>query len=146
MQQNGWRLQTNIATMTTILPSLGMSTDWITVHGMHFINDVVKHLTNHFLLKHVSSIIVIHRRMVKHSPLTRCWEHCWLNWSMRIKWKLGWTFTNHFGFVQYNIQSSYKIHTIITCLWITSFNAYRIQIANNQYWPQKREPCKSFNK
>jgi hypothetical protein len=29
----------------------------VTDQGVHFINDVIKHLTYHFLLKHVSSTI-----------------------------------------------------------------------------------------
>ncbi len=54
-------LRTNIVVVTTIflyeciLTEFGCPLIIITYHGVHFINDVIKHLTNHFLLKHVSS-------------------------------------------------------------------------------------------
>ncbi len=54
-------LRTNIAIVTTkflyecILTRFSCSLALVTDQGIHFINDVIKYLTNHFLLKHVSS-------------------------------------------------------------------------------------------
>jgi hypothetical protein len=54
-------LGTNIATITTknlyecILIRFGCPLIIVTYQGAHFINDVIKHLINHFLLKHVNS-------------------------------------------------------------------------------------------
>jgi hypothetical protein len=51
----------NIIAITTkllyecILTMFGCPLIIITNHGVHFINDGIKYLTNHFLLKHVSS-------------------------------------------------------------------------------------------
>jgi len=39
-----------------ILTKLGCPLTIITDNGVHFINDAIKYLTNHFLLKHVNSI------------------------------------------------------------------------------------------
>ncbi len=54
-------LRTNIIAVTTkilyecTLTKFGCPLTTIINHGVHFINDVIKYLTNHFLLKHVSS-------------------------------------------------------------------------------------------
>jgi hypothetical protein len=64
MQQNGWgkTLKTNTTTITTkklyecIFTKFGCPLTIVTNQGVYFINDVVKHFTYHFLLKHVSSI------------------------------------------------------------------------------------------
>jgi len=54
-------LKTNIATVITkflyecILIRFWMFFDYNQNQGVHFINDAIKYLTNHFLLKHVSS-------------------------------------------------------------------------------------------
>jgi hypothetical protein len=54
-------LKTNTVVVTTkflyecILTRFGCPLTIITNYGVHFINDVIKYLTNHFLLKHVSS-------------------------------------------------------------------------------------------
>jgi hypothetical protein len=53
-------LRINLATITTkfmyecILTTFGCLIIIIIYYGVHFINDVIKHLTKHFLLKHVS--------------------------------------------------------------------------------------------
>ncbi len=52
-------LRTNIVVVTTkflyvcILTKFGCPLTIIIDQGIHFINDVIKYLTNHFLLKHV---------------------------------------------------------------------------------------------
>jgi hypothetical protein len=54
-------LKTNIVIVTTrfmyeyILIIFGCPLTIVTNQGVHFINDTIKHLTNRFLLKHVSS-------------------------------------------------------------------------------------------
>jgi hypothetical protein len=53
-------LRTNIAIVITkkmyecILTKFGCPLTIVTNEGVHFINNVIKYLTNHFLLKHVS--------------------------------------------------------------------------------------------
>jgi hypothetical protein len=55
-------LRTNIVIVITkfmyecILIRFGCPLIIVINQGVHFINDVIKYLTNHFLLKHVSSI------------------------------------------------------------------------------------------
>ncbi len=54
-------LRTNIATITIkilyeyILIRFDCPLTLVTNHGVHFINDDIKYLTDHFLMKHVSS-------------------------------------------------------------------------------------------
>jgi hypothetical protein len=54
-------LKTNIVVIIVrflyeyILTKFGCPLTIITNEGVHFINDIIKHLTNYFLLKHVSS-------------------------------------------------------------------------------------------
>jgi hypothetical protein len=54
-------LKINTTTITTnflyecILTKFGCPLTIITNQGVHFINDAIKYLTNHFLMKHVSS-------------------------------------------------------------------------------------------
>ncbi len=54
-------LKTNTLVVTTkflyecILTKFGCPLTIVTYQGVHFINDAIKYLTNHFLLKHVSS-------------------------------------------------------------------------------------------
>jgi hypothetical protein len=54
-------LKTNITTITTmflyecILTKFGCPLIIVVNQGVHFINDAIKYLTNHFLMKHVSS-------------------------------------------------------------------------------------------
>jgi len=54
-------LKINIVTITTqslyecILTKFGCPLTIVTNSGVHFLNDATKYLTNHFLLKHVSS-------------------------------------------------------------------------------------------
>jgi hypothetical protein len=54
-------LKTNTTTVTTnflyecILTKFRCPLTIITDQGVHFINDAIKYLTNHFLMKHVSS-------------------------------------------------------------------------------------------
>jgi hypothetical protein len=54
-------LRTNTATLTTyflyecILTRFGCPLIIVIEQGVHFINDAIKYLTNHFLLKHVNS-------------------------------------------------------------------------------------------
>jgi hypothetical protein len=54
-------LRTNIVAITInflcecILIRFGYPLTLVTNQGVHFINDVIKYFTNHFLLKHVSS-------------------------------------------------------------------------------------------
>ncbi len=54
-------LKTNTTTIITkflyecILTTFGCPLAIVTNQGVHFTNDVIKHSTNHFLLKHVSS-------------------------------------------------------------------------------------------
>ncbi len=53
-------LRTNTPVVTAkylyecILTKFGCLLTIVTIHGVHFINDVIKYLTNHFLMKHVS--------------------------------------------------------------------------------------------
>jgi hypothetical protein len=55
-------LKTNTTIITTIflyeciLTRFGRPSTIVTDQGVHFINDVIKHLIDNFLLKHVSSI------------------------------------------------------------------------------------------
>jgi hypothetical protein len=55
-------LKTNIVIVTTkffyeyIFTRFGCPLNIVIDQGVHFINDVIKHLTYHFLLKHVNSI------------------------------------------------------------------------------------------
>jgi hypothetical protein len=54
-------LRTNIITITTkfmyecILTKFGCPLTIVMDQGVHFINDAIKYLTHHFLLKHLSS-------------------------------------------------------------------------------------------
>ncbi len=54
-------LKINITTITTkklyecILTEFGCPLTIVTNQGVHFINDAIKYLTDHFLMKHVSS-------------------------------------------------------------------------------------------
>jgi hypothetical protein len=54
-------LKTNTTIITTnflyecILTRFGCPLTIVTYQGVHFINDVIKYLINHFLMKHVSS-------------------------------------------------------------------------------------------
>ncbi len=54
-------LRTNIASIITkflnecIFTKFGCPLTKITNRGVHIINDVIKHLTDHFLIKHISS-------------------------------------------------------------------------------------------
>jgi hypothetical protein len=65
MQPNGWRpdLRINNTAITTnflyecILIKFGCPLTIVTYQGVHFINDFIKHLIDHVLLKYVSSII-----------------------------------------------------------------------------------------
>jgi hypothetical protein len=53
-------LRTNIATIKVkllyeyILIRFDYPLTLVTIHGVHFINDDIKYLTNHFLMKHVN--------------------------------------------------------------------------------------------
>jgi hypothetical protein len=64
MLLSGWKqrtLRTNIAIVTTIflygctLTRFGSPLTVVTNQGINFINDAIKYLTNHYLLKHVNS-------------------------------------------------------------------------------------------
>ncbi len=64
MLLSGWKqraLRTNIAIVTTnflygcTLTRFGSPLTIVTHQGINFINDAIKYLTNHFLLKHVNS-------------------------------------------------------------------------------------------
>jgi hypothetical protein len=79
MQPNGWRpeLRINIVAITTkflyecILIKFWCPLTIVTYQGVHFINDVIKHLTDHVLLKHVNSIIYNYPQgLIRQSPLT----------------------------------------------------------------------------
>jgi len=56
-------LHTNIAEVTTkflyehIFKRFGCPLTIVTNQGAHFINDVIKYLTNHFILRHTNSTI-----------------------------------------------------------------------------------------
>ncbi len=55
-----WVFQTNITIVTTKFIYESVNQVWISLtlvtnYDVHFINDVIKHFTKHFLLKHVSS-------------------------------------------------------------------------------------------
>jgi hypothetical protein len=56
-------LKISTTTITTkfiyecILTKFGCPLIIVTNQGVHFINDAIKYLTNHFLMKHVSSIL-----------------------------------------------------------------------------------------
>jgi len=52
--------------------------------GMHLINDVIRYLINHFILKHMNYIVIILKVMVKLTPQTRCLKPCSLNWLIKI--------------------------------------------------------------
>jgi hypothetical protein len=84
-------LKTNIVTVTTIFlyecifTKFGCALHIVTNCGVHFINDVIKHLIDHFLLNISIPLFIIHRGMVRQSPLPRCWEHCLLSRLVKIK-------------------------------------------------------------
>ncbi len=58
-----WALRTNIVAVITkflyeqIFTRFGCPLTIVTVQGTHFINDTIKYLTDHFILRHTSSIV-----------------------------------------------------------------------------------------
>jgi hypothetical protein len=74
-------LKTNTTIVTSkfvyecILTRFGCPLTIVIDQGIHFINDAIKYLTNHFLLKYVSSITYILKGMVRLSLLTRYLGH-----------------------------------------------------------------------
>ncbi len=83
-------LRTNIASITTkflndcIFTKFGCPLTIITYQRVHVINDVINHLTYHFLLKHINSTTYYPHGIGQAYPLTRYWEHCLLNWLVKI--------------------------------------------------------------
>jgi hypothetical protein len=73
-------LRTNIVTLTTIflyeciLTMFGCPLTIITDQGVHFIHDAIKYLTDHFLMKHVSSTTIF-RGKGRLNLLTRYLRH-----------------------------------------------------------------------
>jgi hypothetical protein len=59
-----------------ILTRFGCPLTIVTDQGVHFINDAIKYLTDHFLLKHVSLQPIIIKGMGKLSLLTKYLGHC----------------------------------------------------------------------
>ncbi len=58
-----------------ILTKFGCPLTIITNQGEHFINDIIKYITNHFMLKCVSYTIDIHREMGRQTQLIRSLVH-----------------------------------------------------------------------
>ena len=58
-----WTIYTNTTAVTTkfvyehILTRFGCPLTIVIVQGTHFNNDVIRYLTNHFILKHIISIV-----------------------------------------------------------------------------------------
>ncbi len=94
--------------------------------GVHFINDVIKYLTFHFLLKHVSSTTyypqgngqVEFTNKVFGTLLTKLVSENRLYWD------------EHLSTMLFSYRIAYKIviriHTISINVWITSINAHRV--------------------
>jgi hypothetical protein len=58
-----------------ILTKFGCPLTIVTNLGVHFINDAIKYLIDHFLMKHVSLQLIILKRMGKLSLLTKYLGH-----------------------------------------------------------------------
>jgi hypothetical protein len=58
-----------------ILTRFGCALIIVTNQGVHFINDAIKYMTDHFLMKHVSSTTYIIKGMGRLSLLTRYLGH-----------------------------------------------------------------------
>ncbi len=58
-----------------ILTKFGCLLTIIINQGVHFINDAIKYLTDHLMLKHVSFTTIIHKGMGKLSLLTKYLGH-----------------------------------------------------------------------
>ncbi len=127
-----------------ILIRFGCPLTMVTNQGVHFINDVIKHLIDYFLLKHVSSNTYYPQGMVKKNALTRYWEHNLPSWLVRIK-QIGMNNFLSFICLQDSIQGSYRVHTISINVWVTSFHAYRIHSTSYQQQPQRRKFDEGLN-
>ncbi len=68
-----------------ILTKFGCPLTIVTNQGVHFVNNVIKYLIDHFLLRHVNSTTIIFKGMDRLSVLTRYLELSSPNQLVRIK-------------------------------------------------------------
>jgi hypothetical protein len=105
-------LKTNIVVIISkflyecILTKFGCSLIIITYQGVHFINDVIKYLTNHFLLKHVNSTTypqgngqVEYTKKVLGTLLTKLINKNKIDWD------------EHLSTVLFSYRTTYKVAT-----------------------------------
>ncbi len=73
-------LHTNTNAITTkflyehIITIFGCPLTIVTNQGTHFINDAIKYVTNHFILKHIVLLFIIHKEMDRLNLQTRFLE------------------------------------------------------------------------
>ncbi len=74
-------LHTNTTIVTTkllydhILTWFSCPLTIVTNQGTHFINDAICYLSDHFILKHIFLLFIIHKEVDKQSLLTKSLEH-----------------------------------------------------------------------
>jgi hypothetical protein len=93
--------------------------------GFHFINDVIKYLTNHFLLKHVSSTTYYPRGNGKAESINKVLGTL-LTKLVRDN-KIDWD--EHLSIMSFSYIIAYKVAigcTPYQSLWITSVDAHRV--------------------
>ncbi len=112
----------------------------ITNQGVHFINNVIKHMIDHFLLKHVNSTTYYPQG----NGLVESTNKFIVNLIIKLMNENKKNQTNiyllYFSFVHNNLQGSYRVNLILVSVWNTSFNAHIICFARFQWGSQK---CKS---
>ncbi len=127
-------LRTNTLALTTkfiyecILTRFGCPLTIVTYQGVHFINDAIKYLTYHFLLKHVSFTThypeengqVESTNKILGTLLTKLVEIKLIGMSIHIQC---------YFHIDY-IQSNNRVYTILISVWIASIDAYKVHSAS----------------
>jgi hypothetical protein len=143
-------LRTNIARVVAkvlyecILIRFGCPLTIVIDQGVHFINDTIKYLIDHFLLKHVNFTTYYVQgngqaksiNKVFGTFLTKLVSENITNWD------------EHLCIVLFSYICTYKIatwYTISISLWITSIDAHRVHSANCLHKSKRQYSSKTFN-